>query len=127
MHQTDRLDTPYHMSYCEPTYHTYHLRYSPKRRKMALFQLCAKMARYFQLFLEQQYHHSMRLDEFLRFIWVCWGGTASVKKVICKKPRIRGSRNFWHILAQRRGDNPIPTRGPYCQVDEKFSGTFGFS
>ena len=48
-------------------------------------------------------------------------------KVVCKKPKIRGSRNFWHIMAQRRGDNPIPTRGPYCQVDEKFSGTFGFS
>ena len=96
-------------------------------QKWPIFNFVPKWHVIFNFFLEQHYHQSMRLDKYFRFIWVCWGGTASVKKVICKKPRILGSRNFWHILAQRRGDNPIPTRDLYYLVDGKFSGTFGFS
>ena len=79
-----------------------------------IFKLCPKMAHYLQLFLEQPYHQKMRRNALFPFRWYVGGGTASVKKVIRKKPRILGSRIFWHILAHRRGDNPIPTRELYC-------------
>ena len=91
-----------------------------------IFKLCPKMAHYLQLFLEQPYHQKMRHNALFPFRWYVGGGTASVKKVIRKKPNFYGSFNFWHILAQRKCDNRFLTTDPDWPLDGKFFGTFGF-
>ena len=90
------------------------------------FKLWDTVAHYLQLFLEQPYHQKMRRNALFPFRWYVGGGTASVKKVIRKKPNFYGSFNFWHLLAQRKCDNRFSTTDPNCQLDGKFFGTFGF-
>ena len=85
-----------------------------------IFKLCPKMAHYLQLFLEQPYHQKMRHNALFPFRWYVGGGTASVKKVIRKKPNFYGSFNFWHILAQRKCDNRFLTTDPDWPLDGKF-------